>query len=162
MTGTEEIKSNSKQRRRFNSSSLLLMLFLLFLITGFDIANPAHRLVGTWEYEEKNLRIEVFEDNGSFAGKMIWFKCSSEEVMQASRDTENPDDKLADRKLLGLKLLENLSYQGENEWSNGKIYDPNSGRTYDACIYLTGPNTATVRGYWKFKWIGRSMVFNRL
>jgi hypothetical protein len=33
--------------------------------------------------------------------------------------------------------------------------------TYEARIQLTGLNTAVVRGYWKFKWLGRSMVFNR-
>jgi uncharacterized protein (DUF2147 family) len=138
------------------------VLFLFFILTGFDTAIPANRLIGVWESEEKNLRMEMFEDNGSFAGKMIWFQCSSETIMRESRDTENPDNRLVGRKLLGLKLLEKLSYQGNDVWSSGKIYDPNSGNTYEARIHLTSPNTAIVRGYWKFKWFGRSMVFHRL
>jgi uncharacterized protein (DUF2147 family) len=151
-----------KPQSRFNSSFLPLVLLVFFLITGFDTAIPGNRLIGIWESEEKNLRMEMFEDNGSFAGRMIWFQCSSEAIMQASRDTENPDSRLVGRKLLGLKLLEKLSYQGKDVWSSGKIYDPNSGNTYEARIHLTGPNTAVVRGYWKFKWLGRSMMFNRL
>jgi uncharacterized protein (DUF2147 family) len=150
----------SKRQNRL--SPLLLILFLFFLLAAFDTTTPANRLIGVWESEEKNLRIEMFEDNGSFAGKMIWFQCSSETIMQTSRDTENPDSRLVGRKLLGLKLLEKLSYQGKDVWSSGKIYDPNSGNTYEARIHLSAPNTAIVRGYWKFKWLGRSMVFTRL
>lgn len=152
----------SKYLSGLKSSLPAAALFLVVLLTAFDTTTPANRLVGVWESEEKNLRIEMFEDNGSFAGKMIWFQCSSETIMHTSCDTENPDSRLVGRKLLGLKLLEKLSYQGKDVWSSGKIYDPNSGNTYEARIHLSTPNTAIVRGYWKFKWLGRSMVFNRL
>lgn len=139
-----------------------LIALMLILFTGFDTDVPANRLIGIWESEEKNLRIQMLEENGFFAGKMIWFKCSSETIMKNSVDAENPDKRLVRRKLLGLKLVEKLSYQGEDIWDYGKIYDPNSGKTFEARIQLTGPNTAIVRGYWKFRWLGRSMVFNRL
>jgi uncharacterized protein (DUF2147 family) len=135
---------------------------LLFAITGFEVNAPAKRLVGVWESEEKNLQIEMFEDHGRFAGRMIWFKCSSEAAMRNSVDSENPDKALVNRKLLGLKLVEKLAYQGDDVWSDGKIYDPNSGNTFEARIQLTGPNSAIVRGYWKFRWLGRSMTFNRI
>lgn len=118
-------------------------------------------VVGVWESEEKNLQIEMFKDGDQFAGRMIYFKCSSENVMRTSVDSENPNETLRDRKLLGMKLVYRLAYRGQGVWDNGKIYDPNSGRTFEARIRLTGPHTAIVRGYWKYKWIGRSMVFNR-
>jgi uncharacterized protein (DUF2147 family) len=139
-----------------------VILLVLVLITGFDHADPAYRLVGVWESEEKNLQIEIFEENGQFAGRMIYFKCSSDEVMRALKDTENPDENLTDRNLLGLKLVTKLAYQGEGVWDDGKIYDPNSGYTFEARIQLTQANTAIVRGYWKYRWLGRSMVFNRM
>ena len=136
-------------------------LFALVAITGFNDARPSHDVVGVWESEEKNLQIEMFEDNGQFAGRMIYFKCSSEQVMRTSTDSENPDKTLTNRKLLGMKLVTRLDYKGNNVWDDGKIYDPNSGRTFEARIQMTGPDTAIVRGYWKFRWIGRSMVFYR-
>lgn len=151
-----------KPQNRFKLPLLFISLCLFFLITGFNAKIPANQVVGIWESEEKNLQIEMFEDNGHFAGRMIYFKCSSDSVMRSLEDSENPDKRHVGRKLLGLKLVEELSYQGDNVWGNGKIYDTNSGYTWDARIQLTGPNTAIVRGYWKFRWIGRSMVFNRL
>jgi uncharacterized protein (DUF2147 family) len=147
--------------RIVNLAVFQIFLLGLVAITGFNDGRPSHDVVGVWESEEKNLQIEMFEDMGRFAGRMIYFKCSSEQIMRTCTDTENPDKTLTTRKLLGLKLVTRLEYKGTNLWDNGKIYDPNSGRTFEARIQLTGPNTAVVRGYWKFRWIGRSMVFYR-
>lgn len=157
-----DIVNRKSVRRHFNLTVKTILFCSCLFLTGFNTNIPANRVVGIWESEEKNLQIEMFEDNGQFAGRMIYFKCSSDHIMKTSRDTENPDKRLVHRKLLGLKLVEKLTYQGNNIWGAGKIYDPNSGKTFDARIQLTGPNTAIVRGYWKWKWFGRSMVFNRM
>jgi uncharacterized protein (DUF2147 family) len=149
----------------FCKNSWVLRSFAVVLalcLTSFNSMPPSKMLVGTWESQEKNLRMEMYEEHGRFSGRMVWFKCSSEEIMQTSRDTENPDKRLKGRKLLGLTLVTQLVYEGDYTWSSGKIYDPNSGNTYEARITLKSSNTATVRGYWKFKWLGRSMTFHRI
>ncbi|HTE33431.1 MAG TPA: DUF2147 domain-containing protein [Chryseolinea sp.] len=138
-----------------------ISLFLLLGTSGFTVISPAERLIGVWESEEKNLLIEISKEDDHFVGTMTWFQCATETIMRTTVDSENPDPRLVDRKLLGLKLVEKLTYQGDDIWDGGKIYDPNSGYTYDARIQLTSANTAVVRGYWKFRWLGRSMVFNR-
>ncbi|HEY3405371.1 MAG TPA: DUF2147 domain-containing protein [Ohtaekwangia sp.] len=93
---------------------------------------------------------------------MIFFKCSSDEVMKTSKDIENPDKVLRHRTLLGMKFVTRLIYKGNGIRDDGKIYDPNSGNTFEARIRLTDSNTAVVRGYWKYRWLGRSMVFHKL
>jgi uncharacterized protein (DUF2147 family) len=138
------------------------LVVLLLIISGFHSNPPANRLAGVWESEEKNLHMEMFEESGHFSGRMLWFRCASDSIMRTYRDINNPDHKLCTRPLVGLKLVEQLTYKGDDTWGSGKVYDPNSGYTYDAQIQLIGPNTAVVRGYWKFKWFGKSMVFNRL
>ena len=144
------------------SACLPILLFVFFIgSTSFNSAPPGYQLVGVWESEEKNLQIEMFEKDGEFSGRMIYFKCTTEDIMRTQKDIENPDKGLTKRNLLGLTLVTELAYQGDNVWDDGKIYDPNSGRTFEARIQLTGPQSAMVRGYWKFRWIGRSMVFHR-
>lgn len=138
-----------------------IALFLCLLSTGFDVLSPDDRLIGTWESEEKNLLIEISKERNHFVGTMTYFQCATETIMRSRVDTENPDPRLVDRKLLGLKLVEKLTYEGDDVWGGGKIYDPNSGYTYEARIRLIDTNKVIVRGYWKFRWIGRSMVFNR-
>jgi uncharacterized protein (DUF2147 family) len=143
------------------SLAMGIALFLCLGTTGFNVVSPDERLIGVWESEEKNLLVQISKEKDQFVGTMTYFQCPTETIMRTKVDSENPDPTLVSRKLLGLKLLEKLSYEGNNVWGGGEIYDPNSGRTYDARIQLTSSNTALVRGYWKFRWIGRSMVFNR-
>lgn len=138
-----------------------MLIVLLVMCMGFEHTAPAYRLVGIWESEEENLQIEMFEERGEFCGRMIFYKCSTDDIMRSTTDTENPDKHLRDRKLLGLKLITKLEYRGDGVWDGGKIYDPNSGRTFEARIQLNGQNTAFVRGYWKYRWIGRTMTFYR-
>jgi uncharacterized protein (DUF2147 family) len=139
----------------------VVLLVIMFASSSFHSASDGYHLAGVWESDEKNLQIEMFEKDGVFCGRMVYFKCETDEIMRASKDIENPDKALTNRNLLGLTLVTELSYQGGNVWDEGKIYDPNSGRTFEARIQLTGSNSAIVRGYWKYRWIGRSMVFYR-
>ena len=156
------MKQNSKIKSgtKVSTSTLLIPLFLL--LAGFDSIVPKDRLVGMWESEDRDLQIEMFEDGDEFSGRMIYFKCTSDEVMRTSKDIENPSKELRSRNLLGLTLVTKLNYQGENVWDDGKIYDPNSGNTFEARIHLIDANTAIVRGYWKYRWLGRSMKFKRI
>jgi len=141
----------------------LVLLFPLLSATSLHSDWAANRLLGVWESEEKSLRIEMFAEDGHYAGRMVWFHCTlGQSLMCSYLDTENPNPRLTNRPLIGLKVVEKISYQGPNTWGSGKIYDPNSGHTYDAGIRLISPNTVIVRGYWKFKWLGKSMVFNRM
>lgn len=142
---------------------LLVFCSCLFTLTSLGIADPSLTLIGTWESEEKNLQIEMYKDrDGRIAGRMIYFKCVSDSVMRATKDIENPNPGLINRNLLGLTLVTSLEYLGSGVWDNGKIYDPNSGRTFEAQIQTTNSASAVVRGYWRYKWIGRSMNFRRI
>ena len=156
------MKQNSKIESGTKISTSTLLISLLLLLTGFDYIIPKERLVGMWEAEDRDLQIEIFEDGGAFSGRMTYFKCTSDEIMRTSKDIENPNKALRSRNLLGLTLVTKLNYQGENVWDDGKIYDPNSGNTFEARIHLIDENTAIVRGYWKYRWLGRSMKFKRI
>jgi uncharacterized protein (DUF2147 family) len=144
-------------------ASLLVFSTCLLTLTSLNTADPSLALIGTWESEEKNLQIEMYRDSdGYIAGRMIYFKCASDSVMRAAKDIENPNEALTDRNLLGLTLVTSLEYLGAGVWDNGNIYDPNSGHTFEARIQTTNSQSAVVRGYWKFKWLGRSMNFKRI
>jgi uncharacterized protein (DUF2147 family) len=149
--------------KRFLLISIVVIATQFFGFTSTNSSRESQRILGMWQTEEKNLQIEMQEEGGHFVGKMVWFLCTSGESMMFSyRDTENPDPKLTTRPLIGLNVVQKIYYQGDNVWGDGKIYDPNTGRTYDARITLSDPNTAIVRGYWKFRWIGKSIVFHKL
>ena len=50
-----------------------LIAILFFGFTSADSYREANRIVGIWESVEKNLQIEMVEEEGHFAGKMYGF-----------------------------------------------------------------------------------------
>ena len=68
-------------------------------------------------------------------------------VGQPKVDLNNPDLDQQGRPIVGLNLLRDLFYIGDNKWRKGKIYDPESGKDYDCNIKFKGDGTLSVRGY---------------
>lgn len=141
-----------------------MLLLTLFTLTGFaqKPADGAARLVGIWQSAENDLHVELSEANGHVVGRIVWFSCPPQRQMAAYRDEANPNPALRSRAWLGLKTLDRLVYAGQHKWHGGHIYDPNTGRTYDASVTLISPDRLTVRGYWKLPWLGKNLHFNRV
>ncbi|MFY8195787.1 MAG: DUF2147 domain-containing protein, partial [Novosphingobium sp.] len=59
-------------------------------------------------------------------------------------DVNNPDPALRKRKLVGLPILTGFVADG-NKW-RGKIYDPESGRTYRSIVTAGKNGTLSVEG----------------
>jgi uncharacterized protein (DUF2147 family) len=123
----------------------------------------ADKIIGTWLSADKDLKVEIFNRNGHYFGKVVWFAClPTTPNMDDFKDTENPDPKLRTRKWLGMEVVENLTYNKESSWENGTIYDPNSGRKYSSVVRLKDNNTLVVRGYWGIELFGKSLDFKRV
>ena len=70
---------------------------------------------------------------------------------------------MRNRKLLGLEVLQGLTYNAEEDkWENGRIYDAKSGKTWDASIGMTDEHLLKVRGFWHFEFFGETMKFKRI
>ena len=72
------------------------------------------------------------------------------------RDDKNPDPALRDRLLNGMTIMQGFRYVGGNRWTGGKIYDPNSGKTYKGKLTQIDRNTLKLRGYIGISLFGRS------
>ena len=139
---------------------LCCILFLLFL--NSDAQNNADDILGKWESVEKNLTVQVYKQDDVFKAKIIWFHDAADTItpVEERLDTENPDKSLRNRKIIGLDVLSGLVYNTkENKWENGKIYDSSSGKTWNAVIWLSNADTLNVRGYYIFRFLGRTLKF---
>jgi uncharacterized protein (DUF2147 family) len=134
-------------------------------VIAFNTAfSQAHcdAIVGTWLSEAKDLKVEVYRHKNQFHGKLIWFHCpANTPPMEHYRDKENPNISLRNRSWLGMILLKDLMFDGNKEWVNGAIYDPNSGSTYRSKVKLLDNQTLHVRGYFGIPLLGKTMVFSR-
>ena len=80
----------------------------------------------------------------------------------AGGDSQNPDAKLRSRPRLGLVFMQGFKYDDDNKWDDGKIYDPESGKTYSCYMKMESANTMEVKGYIGFSLIGKSQSWTRV
>jgi uncharacterized protein (DUF2147 family) len=58
-----------------------------------------------------------------------------------------------------MRFMDNFHYVGHNKWEGGRIYDPESGKTYRCRMTLTDTNRLEVRGYFGIFW--RTVIWQR-
>jgi uncharacterized protein (DUF2147 family) len=144
-----------------------LVLLLLFLAT-ITPCLAADGIAGTWLNQDKDAKIEIFNCGQKLCGKIVWLKeptypaGSTEGTPGTPKvDHNNPDVNLRKVPVLGMQILQDFEPGKGNVWSNGKIYDPKSGKTYSSKITLVSPNELKLRGYIGISLIGRTDVWTR-
>ena len=63
------------------------------------------------------------------------------------RDQHNPDARLRDRPLCGLRILSGFRRTGDGAWSAGQIYNPSDGRTFSSTMTLENDGGLRISGY---------------
>jgi len=138
-----------------------LYIFVLFLLfTKVLYAQKADDVVGQWYSEKNESLIEIYKTGNKFYGKIIWLK----EPLRDGKpkvDDKNPDEKLRNRPLIGLVILKDFVFDGKDEWSDGQIYDPKSGKTYSCYMELENKDKLKIRGYIGISLIGRTTYWTR-
>jgi uncharacterized protein (DUF2147 family) len=129
-------------------------LVAILLVVNIAFAQSANSILGTWLSEKKESKIEVYQQGEKYYGKIVWTKTDG------IKDDKNPDAKLKSRPLLGLLILTNLERDGDNEWDNGKIYDPVSGKTY-SCNASLKDGKLKLRGFVGVSLFGRTSIWTK-
>jgi uncharacterized protein (DUF2147 family) len=136
-----------------------LMLFIAHFL--FAQNSPGDKVVGTWLTAEKDGKIEIYKAGNKYNGKIIWGKnLYQSDGKTLVKDTKNPEPKNRNKPLLNAEILTGFIY-ANNEWTDGKIYDPKSGKTYSANMKLKG-NTLSLRGYVGVSMFGRTTTWERI
>jgi uncharacterized protein (DUF2147 family) len=139
--------------------SIIVMLFLA--VTSLIAQNNQDAIIGAWETDVKDAKMEVFKSGDYYHGKLLWGnKVVEADGKSSKKDTKNPDAKLKNRNILGITNLTGLKFDG-GKYLNGKIYDPPSGKTYDCKAWLEN-GKLHLRGYIGFSMLGQTAVWHRL
>ena len=122
-------------------------------------------ILGVWLNEDKDAHVQAYKDGGKYFGEIIWLKTPiDEETGKPKLDDENEDEALRERPILGLLLLKNFEFDGDDEWEKGRIYDPKNGKTYKCYLEFHDEDTdeLKVRGYIGFSMLGRTTYWTRV
>ena len=128
----------------------------------------ADDILGQWNNQDGKAKIEISHCDGHYCGTISWLRepeypADDKKGMagQTKVDRENPNPALRSRRLLGLQIMDGFTYSGGTTWDKGRIYDPESGKTYKSKMTLASPNRLEIRGFVGIPLFGRSTTWTR-
>jgi uncharacterized protein (DUF2147 family) len=143
---------------------LLILVLTSILPFGFTSQDQSSdRLIGVWEPSNGRSRIKIEKIGAKYFGKIVWLKEPIDPNTNKNKvDKNNPDTSMRNVPLKGYRILKDFVYKGKNEWSEGSIYDPENGSTYNCVINMKNDNILDIRGYIGIKALGRTDNWKRL
>jgi uncharacterized protein (DUF2147 family) len=140
-------------------TAALLAISLAFASTAFAQGKPDKILGYYLTFDDdtgaEKSQVQIYKDsNGKYYGKIVWLKDPNKNG-KPRVDEKNPEVKLQTRPVMGLEILKGFSFNSsDEEWVNGTIYNPSSGKTYNCYINFESANKVKIRGYIGASWMG--------
>ncbi len=137
-----------------------LLALLVLLASESKAQAAAERIVGYYlavdDEDNPNSQVRIFKaPNGKYFGEIVWLKEPLNDQGKPKVDDKNPDPKLQSRKVMGLRILTDFTYDASREeWSGGQIYSPKTGKTYKCYLKFEEDGSLKVRGYIGSAWMG--------
>ncbi|MCI4651194.1 DUF2147 domain-containing protein [Phaeodactylibacter sp.] len=152
------------------TKSIFLTFSLAILTVGVAFGQDkkadqkeADRLIGVWAPSNGRALVKVQNIAGKYYGRIVKLKEPIDpETGEPKLDKNNPDESLRDTPLLGYRMLKDFVYVGDDEWTEGTIYDPLSGSLYSCTIKMKKNGNLDIRGYIGVKALGRTDVWTRV
>lgn len=142
--------------KSFILTSVILIAF------GFSSIAQSDAIIGEWYNQEKDAVINITKsENNTFQGQIVWMLNPNDENGNPKTDPLNPEEELRSRSRMGMTIMYNFEFDGENVWDEGEIYDPKSGNTYSGTMTLTSENKLDLRGYVGLPIFGRTSNWSR-
>lgn len=147
----------------------LLFVLLAALPAAAAAVDGADAILGLWETaptDKGHARVEIRVADGVYRGRIVWlsepeFPAGDPQAGEPKVDRLNPDPEVRGRPILGLPLMEGFRYEGDRVWKGGRIYDPETGKTYRSNIRLDEDGSLKVRGFVGISLLGRTTVWVR-
>ena len=131
----------------------------------------ADEILGEWYTEDNESKLLVEKRGGKYYGTITWlseptYGPDDVEAGVIKHDRHNRDKNLRDRPIIGITILQNFIFNAKKDnWEDGKIYDPETGKAYKCVIRLRSRSgdedkqSLKVRGYVGFSALGRTTVW---
>ena len=135
------------------------LLFIVIVLLTYT--SNAQSIFGTWinknaETGLVNSKVEIYEKDGKAYIKII--------EITKEKDRNNLCTKCKgknkNKPILGMIIADGLTKNGD-EWSDGTILDPKTGKVYKCYLKLVEKNKIKIRGYIGISLIGKTKYWYR-
>lgn len=106
-------------------------------------ASSAPDISGDWVTADRNAVVRIASCGMQTCGTVVRVLAHGSAVPQT--DVNNPNHARRSQPLVGLKVLSGFTATF-SDWVNGRAYDPETGRTYNAKLALNPDGTLAVKG----------------
>ncbi len=147
------------------ASGLTAMAGIALLLSAPAQAGPPPPALDGWWLDETGRAGIRFErcksDDSTICGSVRWLLHPMAKGGGPEVDALNKDEHLRGRRVCGMAMLGGFVADGPNHWSNGWIYNPDDGDTYQSIMTLSEDGRLHVRGYVGIALIGKSENWTR-
>lgn len=139
----------------------------LIIIAGSFLAltvladNSFRSIEGVWLSADGTGWIEIELSPEGPVGRIAGAPDDPDHERPSDLDELNPDPALRDQPLLGMTIMDGFTSGSDGRWKNGRIYDPNSGKTYKCKLTQIDSDTLELRGYIGISLLGRTERWTR-
>jgi len=137
-----------------------LFVISMAFATNVNAQSKADKILGYYltfddETGAEKSQVQIYKDaSGKYYGKIVWLKDPMKNG-KSKVDDKNPEAKLQNRAIIGLEMLKGFKFnEKDNEWNDGTIYNPSSGKTYSCYINFESATKVKIRGYIGASWMG--------
>ena len=129
---------------------------------AFAQASSPDQIVGVWQSEDGNIKLEMFDAGETYAARVLYGKLLVEaDGKTFKKDTLNPDPNLRSRSLERAVLVTNLKWDpADGRWEGGNFYSGATGQTHSARATLVS-GKLELRAYMGTAILGRTLVLHR-
>ena len=124
-------------------------------LTPLSLAASARGPFGDWKTADGSV-VRTFPCAASLCIKIVTITPTAPGTV----DFHNPDASLRSRSLCNLEIGSGFALRGDSEASGGRLYDPESGKTYQGNLSLDG-DVLKLRGYVGISLFGRTETWHR-
>ena len=116
---------------------------------------------GVWMTEDEGSKVEIFSCDDALCGRVVWMLVDRDDDGNILTDIYNPDPALRTAPVLGLVIMTGIKpTEEENVWQ-GRVYNPQDGRSYDFWLTVKSESQITIQGCGLYNLICQTQTWNR-
>lgn len=117
---------------------------------------------GYWMNESGEFIVNIYQEDSTFKGKIVWLADSLDKFGQPLRDVMNKEPEMRSRLVRGMNVLEGFELD-DGIWKHGRVYDYKSGNDYNARMKLDDEGNLRLTGYYGILFfLGKTKVWKRV